>query len=143
MGKFSIQKKSDKYKISDKVATEQLIKLLSYYDIDIDNIEDKKLQQLMESVFNKTVQFIRMGKLEIKIENGVQIIQNTKNDKIIYTGIRAENKISMDAYEEKETHKRIYAVLGSLSGLGENAILKLEEQDMSCAECVGFIFLQV
>ena len=143
MGKFSLPKNKD-LKIGEKAAHEALMSWLNYYDIDVDSIEDKNTKQNTETVFNKIIRFIRSEKIHIKVEDGVVVTQNLQSKQtLVYKGVTAENKISMDGYDEKDHYKRMYALLGSLSGVGKSAILDLQGQDMSAAECIGFVFLQV
>jgi hypothetical protein len=49
----------------------------------------------------------------------------------------------MDGYKEDDHYHRMYALAGSLNGLGATGMSQLSELDMSAAECIGFIFLQV
>lgn len=143
MSKYSLPKNKE-LKIGEKAAHDALMLWLNYYDIDIDAIEDKNTMKSAETILNKIVKFIRLGKIHIKLENGIVITQLLESKQTLeYKGIGAENKIAMDGYEDKDHYKRIYALLGSISGSGEAAILKLKEIDMSVAECIGFVFSQV
>ncbi len=140
--KFSLPK--IELKIGEKAAVENLMLFLQYYDIDID-ILDKKTKDTTETVFNKLIKYIRSESVKIvKDEKGIKIIQNLKKgDALTYEDLQGENKISMDGYGDNEHHQKMYALAGSLCGIGEAGILKLSGQDLSAAECSAFVFLQV
>ena len=80
------------------------------------------------------------GILEIKTEDEFLIIQTLKNGtRLEYVEITGKAKVMMD--KEKGNHGKMYALLGSLSGLGSKALKDMKGVDVSLAETLGFFFL--
>jgi hypothetical protein len=134
----------NKLKLSEKSAKENLQKMLDYYEIDIDDIEEKEVRRAVKSGLKRLIKSMMKGRLEIKIEEEFQVIQTTKNgEKIIYREIDGKAKTSMANKEEKDYYGKSYALMGSLSNLGESAITSMKGVDLSLVEVLGMIFLQV
>ena len=147
MSKYSLKKK--KYDISEQVALDQVMGFLETYDIDIDAIENKKGKAGVESSLNKLVNYVRSGLVEIVKKDGkITITQNLSIPKgeiktLVYNSIQGKNKIEMDGYEDTEKYTMVYELVGSLCGIGSEGIKKLEGKDLSVAEVLGAIFLQI
>lgn len=134
----------EKYKLAEKPAKGQLESMLDYYEIDIDEIEDKEVRRAVKSGYNRLIKAIRLGRLEIKIDGGFKVTQTTRNNEVIeYREIDGDSKVAMSTKEEKDWYGKSYALMGSLSGVGESGIRKLKGVDLSLAEVLGMIFLQV
>lgn len=133
------------YKLSKKSAHDELNKMLDYYEIDIDEIEDEDLRKAILGGIGRLVKAIRLGRLEIKIEDGIKIIQTLRDGskKIEYKEIDGVAKMEMAGKNEKDYYGKSYALMGSLSGLGEAAIKNLKSVDISLVEVLGMIFLSV
>jgi len=142
-----MEKRKDK--ISAKVAQDQLDQLLNKYDIDIDDAPNKEQKKVLETSFHRIKKSIRRGFLEIKVDDQsgklvvVHHLQEKKGTTVEYKGISGKNKIEMKEREEQDQYGKIYAMMGSLSGLGYSAIRDFEGIDMSIAESLGSIFLLV
>lgn len=133
-----------KFKLAEKPAKAQLQSMLDYYEIDLDDIEEKEVKRAIKSGYKRLIKAIRLGRLEIKIEGGFKVIQTTRNGtKIEYREIDGDSKVAMSTKEEKDWYGKSYAMMGALSELGESAICKLKGVDLSLAEVLGMIFLQV
>lgn len=143
-----------KFKISEEVACDQLGLLLDFYELDftIDDIlnSDGRNEQY-DSVVNpkslkKFLLAIRKGRLEIKSENDLKIIQylkfnNTENNQVVYRPIEGSDKSrSIRKNSEDNPFQAIYEILGKLSGLGATTIEKFKGPDIRLAEDIG-IFL--
>lgn len=135
----------ENYILSYEAAESVLKKVFDYYEIDIDDIEDKEYKKVMNMSYRRAIKAVRLGRLEVKFDKGIEIIQHLKgNDTTIsYREIDAIAKRSMAQYENTDTYGRMYGVLGSLSNLGEAGIQKLKGVDLSLAEVLGAIFLSV
>ena len=131
-------------KLSEEVARDQFDIFLDYYDIDIDGHKEDTRAMLMMSV-RKIVRAIRRGKLEISLdqEGDVVVQQNLKQDKITYAVISGRHKVAMKAKSDTDNYGKLYALMGSLSGLGEKAITDLRGADLGVVECLGAFYLQV
>ncbi len=145
--KFALAKK--KYPISLEVAMDQVMKFLEIYDIDIEAIDDKKSKSGIESTLNKLVSYVRLELVELTEKDGkVTITQHLSNPKgevttLIYEQIQGKNKVCMDGKSEDDRYEMMYSLAGSLSSIGYDGILKLEGKDLSVAEILGAIFLQI
>lgn len=135
----------EKYILAKQAAKNELEKMLDYYEIDIDEIEDKELKKAIQQGYARLVKAVRLGRLEIKLEDGIQIIQTLrdKSEKITYREINGTAKTEMAGKQADDYYGKSYALMGSLSGLGEGAIKKLKSVDLSLAEVLGLIFLSV
>jgi hypothetical protein len=129
--------------IGDLRAKEILQEWLDYYDIEFDDIVNEQGKEGAETAVNKLKRAIRNGRLEIEEdpEKGLIVIQHTKKTVIKYGEISGKSK--MEADKHKGNHSRLYAILGSLSGLGVDAIAKLKGKDLGLAECIAVVFLVV
>jgi len=139
---------AEKYILSKDAAKNELKKMLDYYEIDIDEIEDKDLKRAIMQGYDRLIKAVRLGRLEIKLESGIQVIQyrradEDKSDPIIYREIDGVAKSEMAGKAADDNYGKAYALMGSLSGLGEAAIKKLKSVDLSLAEVLGLIFLSV
>jgi len=140
---------SDK-KLSKENAQKQLNTLLEYYDLDLDDISDETVYKAIESSCNKLLKAIRKGRIEIKEENEtINVYQHLKKPvsegktTIVYKEIDGRSKIAMKDNSETDYHGKIYSFLGGLSGEGADVIMVLKGVDISIAECLGALFLQV
>jgi len=132
------------YKYDRKTASAEIKKMLDYYEIDIDEIEDKDLKRLITQGFDRAIKAARLGRLEIKLENGIKVIQTTRSGTVIeYREIDGVAKTEMAGKADGDSYGKAYALMGSLSGIGEGAIKQLKGVDLSLAEVLGFIFLSV
>lgn len=138
-----------KYFCDKTTARNEIKKMLDYYEIDINEIEDKKLKDAIKASYDRLIKAVRLGRLEIKLEGGIRVIQKTRPDEkgesktIEYREIDGTAKCEMDGYPADAYSQRAYALMGSLSNLGEGAIKKLKSVDLSLAEVLGLIFLSV
>jgi plasmid stabilization system protein ParE len=134
----------EKYTLSQETAQAELKKMFDYYEIDIDGIETPELKKAIQAGYDRLIKAVRLGRLEVKAENGIQVIQTLKSgDKITYREIDGVAKTEMAGKDEKDYYGKSYALMGSLSGLGETAIKKLRGVDLSLCEVLGLIFLSV
>jgi len=144
------EEKPDRNKISEDSALEQIVEILNYYNIPLERLEDsEKSEAAGESILDALIGFFRRGQLETRVnENGIlNIIQTTQSGaKIEYQEVGSRQKKVMDKYGT-ENYKRLYAFLGSLSGLGSDGIELLKaggvQNDLACAEILGTLFLLV
>jgi hypothetical protein len=141
-------KSKSKYKISAEVAREELDKLFDYYDLDPSDITDDKQLSAFEGAQAKLIKVMRLGRLEIVEEcNIVQTLKNPGTDggavTVTYGELSGRAKMEMGKKSETDHHGRMYALLGSLSGLGDAGIAKLKGADLSVAECLGLVFMLV
>lgn len=137
-------KDDGKYKLSKENAKNEIQKMLDYYEIDIDDIEDKDLKRAIKSGMDRLMKAARLGRLIVENENGFKVKQITRNNtEILYREIDGKAKMAMAGKDEKDYYGKSYALMGSLSGLGESAIAQMKGVDLSLVEVLGLIFLSV
>lgn len=144
MSRYALKKPETEKKLSEEVATEQLMELLGYYDVDIARIEDEAERQKLERVFDQLRDYIREGKIEIRRgeKEKLEVAQNTSaGSQIVYTEVGGPAKLAMDKHPGAQHYARVYALLGSLSSLGSAGIQKLPAKDLAVAEILGSVFL--
>ena len=132
------------YKIGKEAAREQLDMLYDYYEIDFDELP-KELGTALKATDFKLLKSVRIGRVEISMDeqNVIKVVQNIRNgDPLIYREIDGQAKVAMGGKDEKDHYGKAYALMGSLCGLGETAIIKLKSHDLSVVECLGTVFLQ-
>ena len=119
--------------------------MLDYYEVDLDDIEDKELKKSIKAGYRRLIKAIRLGRLEFNYDDGIKVIQTTRanNQKIEYREIDGEAKTAMASKDEKDFYGKSYALMGALSEWGESAIKSLKGVDLSLAEVLGMIFLSV
>lgn len=141
---------AEPYKISEESALEQVVEILDYYDIPIERFEQsEKTEQAGENILDSLVACYRKGQLQnVRTDKEIlNIIQTTQSgETITYQEVGSKQKKIMDKYPT-ENYKRMYAFLGSLCGLGSDAIEQLKagrgQNDLACAEFLGSLFLAV
>jgi len=132
------------YILGKKAAENELEKMLDYYEIDIDEIEDKDLKRAIKQGYDRLIKAVRLGRLEVKLEDGIKVIQKTRSGTVIeYEEIDGNAKTAMAGKQEGDYYGKSYALMGSLSKLGESAIKQLKGVDLSLVEVLGMIFLSV
>ena len=128
--------------ISEQAAKDQFEILVDYYEFEIDDLPDD-LKDSVEFAIKKVVKSIMKGRVEISDSDGLKIIQKMKHNEndFEYKAISGSAKPEMK--DKDSQYEKIYALLGSLSGWGKQAVKKLEGIDLSTAESLGMILLQV
>ena len=143
--------------ISEESARESLGLFFDYYEIDATNVGGgENAQEAFDSTIDRLADAIRKGRVEIEeTESGLVVRQTLKNRAktgtqdagstavIEYKEISGAAKDAMKHKKESDNYGKIHAMLGYLSGLGENAIKGLRGVDMSISECIGVLFLKV
>jgi hypothetical protein len=140
-------KKSKKSAISDEVARDQVELLCDYYDITKEDIEDAESNGGTSKLVEKVCKHIQRGYLSIsEVEGDLKITHNLKKSdgeiKLLnYRVIDGACRIAMKEKGEKDYYGRIYAMMGSLSEIGEDAIKQLKGIDLIVVETLGLLFL--
>lgn len=135
--------------ISAEVARQQLSIMLDYYEIDGESFLDENQSNIFSQTCERLKKAIMKGRLSITSKDGIEVKQHLKNSyagevKILdYAEIAGKHKTSMGKHKDTDHYGRMYALLGSLTGMGDAAIRSLKGPDLSTAECLGFLFLQV
>lgn len=133
--------------ISEETATEQIDALIEYYDIDVKSMPEN-LQRAIESSLQKIKRSVMAGQLEIDISDEmIKITQTlTRPPKgfagpLVYKEVTGQAKIGIK--DDSGDYGKMYNFLGALTGEGIGVIQRLRGRDLSLAEALGALFLQV
>lgn len=135
------------FKLSDEVAQDQLSILFDYYDLCIEDCTDG-MAEALKGASKRLIKSIRRGNLEISQDDGLTVTQNLVRPPagaktITFRVIDGKAKIAMADKKDSDNYGKIYAMMGSLSGIGETGIKALRGQDLSLVESLGTVFLAV
>jgi hypothetical protein len=135
--------------ISEENARAQVQTFLDYYEINLEDVKNTEAKNGLDSTIDKVVKQIMLGKIEIREEADTIIVnQHLKKPmgeiKIIeYAELGGKHKVAMKDKGANDFYGRLYAMLGSISGLGETAIVGLKGTDLSACEALGVLYLNV
>ncbi|MCP4745034.1 MAG: hypothetical protein GY874_02680 [Desulfobacteraceae bacterium] len=135
------------YKLSQESAQQQFALFTQYYELDPEHLPEEQ-EAAFNTAVGKILRAVRLGRVEIASEDGIKVRQHLRNpmgetSTIDYAELSGKAKIAMKSKKDTDYYGRMYALLGSLSGLGETAVTGLKSVDLSLAECLGVLFLQI
>ena len=143
--KWALSKDENEYKISEETAAKSVMELVQHYRIDIESLPDADQKNALEGAMNILQGAFRRGLLETEIDNDgrMNVIQTLEeNGQVLtYKEMCGKHKQAMDGYPEGTMFERQQALLGSLRGLGKDAIGKLRRFDLKVAEALSICFL--
>ena len=143
MGKWDSNEDEATYKLSVESAEKSVREFIGFYEIDTSR-SDRDEEKIVETMFDDLSKAYRRGNLENKKDDnlGFCVVQYLKNGSTLtYRELGGKDRIVMEGFDNTRPYSRIYAILGKLSGLGEDAIMKLKGQDWKCAEALGLVFM--
>ena len=146
MSNFSLRRTAD-MPISEESAREQVLALLEHYDIDIDSMDSER-KGSAEASFEKLTRFYRMGIFENATADSFKVIQHLKQapgavKDLTYSEISGKNRIASDGKKSDQRMSMVYAMMGSLTGLGEGPMQDLSGIDLAAMETLGLVFLML
>jgi hypothetical protein len=138
------------FEYSVEVAEDQLAILLDHYEIYPEEFETDGDRTVYYSCASKLITAIRKGRLIIEKETDdlkvTQILRNKTS--LSYQELRGKAKaVNYDISRNEEIaieaafSRRVYSVMGALSGVGYLGILGLPKEDLAVAEALGFLLL--
>jgi plasmid stabilization system protein ParE len=138
-------KEDDKYVLSKQSAENEVKKIFDYYEIDLDDIEDKDQKKFIKQNFDRLIKAARLGRLSVNTDDGIKITQvlRSSGEKVEYQEISGKAKTATAGKQADDFYGRIYAIQGVTSQLGEAAIKDMKGVDLSLCEVLGAIFLSV
>ena len=136
--------------LSEEAAEEQLELFCDYYGINLDDEDDKEIRRANASVKKKIIRSIRRGLVEFKEEedtfnvyqNLIKPLQGITSP-IKYKEPTGHSKIAMKESENTDYYGKMYNLLGGMSGEGKKPFLKMKGQDLSIAESLALLFLDI
>lgn len=130
--------------LSAESALEQVLDFLEYYGIDVERMPPEAAK-ITETSLKSIEEFVMRGTLEVSRDKDqkMQITFNLSGgtNSMVFKEMGAKHKIAMDKVKAGESYGRIYALMGSLSGLGAGGIEKLPMRDLAVVESLGMVFL--
>lgn len=142
--------------LSEESAEKELEKFYEYYELDISELDDPEAKDAEEEanaaikrMLKKMKKAVMKGTLSFnETDDGFTIIQEIrkqdsdgKNKKIHYQEMSGNSKVAMNKKHDNDPNAKIYALLGSLSSLGDRTIRELKGPDLSLAESIGSVLL--
>lgn len=133
--------------ISEETAQEQVEGLIEFYDIDI-SIMPENVQRAVQASIGKIRKAIMAGILEIEIDPETITIRQTLTrppkgfpGPITYKELTGKAKIGIK--DDSGDYGKMYNFLAAVCGEPVGVILNLRGKDLSLAEALGAVFLQV
>lgn len=143
---LSDRKRPEKFKLSQEVAEDNLTQFLDFYEIYPEELPSEPEKDAVHTAINKLIIAVRKGWLTFK-EDGT-CVQRLKNKTEIKYGVlsgasKVQNKHRKNESEDAMRTNRLYAMMGSLAGLGAEDMRKFTALDLSTMECLGFLLSTV
>ena len=131
-----------KEKLSEEAARSEVQRLYDWYEVDLNDLGEEAADAA-KIVEKQLVKGVRLGMIEFKEEDGFQIVQHRKNggDPLVYGELTGQAKMESNKKKDTDRNGQMYALLGSLSGLGEMAISTLKGPDLKRAEFIATMLL--
>lgn len=134
-------------KLSEETAKDVFHIFLDHYELEDEEIDDEQ-KAAFALAERRIIKAIRKGRLEIEAGPPLKIVQTLKNplgdvDKLEYAELTGKAKVEMQHCKDTDNFGRMYALVGSLTGIGKTGISKLTGVDLSLCECMALYFLAV
>jgi hypothetical protein len=153
MGFFKeIEVNETNFQLSRETAEKQLGGYLGYYQLTPDKFQGKMLDG-MDTICERLIDNIRRGKLTLNADGtALHTLESSEKDKkgttIKYQALKGVAKTQGHATpenisEESAATYRLYAIIASLGNISENDVKNFHSVDMSIAESLGFLFINV
>lgn len=139
---------TDEEQLSEESAQAQVDQFINYYEIHTEDLP-KELKMAHVYCINHMKRAIRNGRLEIEIVDGVIVLRQNlkrppagmKGSQLVYKEVGVTPKRAVD--DDANKGVRLSQFLGALTTEGETLISKLSGPDMSLAESLHSVFLQI
>jgi hypothetical protein len=149
MGKWSRKPDDAEYKLSAENAELAVREFVEFYNISPDDEDpvhedEAKARRGIERTLNKLQEYYRLGKIENRRDEtlGFCVVQHTsKGSEITYRELKVKDKTALDGYKDTQVYARVNALMGRLSGIGEDGITKISPPDYQVTEALAICFL--
>jgi hypothetical protein len=132
------------YKISEETAKEQMQLFYDYYDLDIEeDLLDKDAKIAVRSAEKRVLNAIRSGRLEITKEKELKIVQSIIPGDLKVEYKELDGQCRVEADKQDGGCSKMLTIAGYLNGLGFEGMKKMKGKNLSTAECLGMLFLQI
>ncbi|GHT98967.1 hypothetical protein FACS1894142_5980 [Spirochaetia bacterium] len=143
--KWALPAEETEYKISEETAAKNVMEIVKHYHIDVERLPGDDQKNAIESALATLQRGFQAGllKTEITDDGTMNVIQHLEVSKqtLTYKELTAKHKRAMDGYPDGTLFERQQALLGSLCGLGKDAIGVLRGFDLKIAEALSICFL--
>lgn len=127
--------------ISKESAREELKRFYEYYELDREELNQKQIEAI-EPIEEHIIKGLQKGMIEFTDDNGFTIVQKLKSGETVnYKEMNGHAKMAMSKKSETDYTGQNYALLGSLSGLGQAGIVALRGPDLKRAEMIGSLLV--
>lgn len=149
MGKFSLKKNNEGFKLSEEVAVGQVVLLLEHYDIDIDDMSEKvndeikmSVKEAVEQSLEKLTTYVRRGVVEVqKTPDGELIVKQTLISGTVIEYAKMTGKAKLATDRVKGNYAKTYALMGALGNIPDNDFRKMDARDLAVVEILGSVFM--
>jgi hypothetical protein len=142
----SREKEEIEYPISEEVAEDQLMMFLDAYEIRESSFYTEDEKTVYQACLQRLVEYVRKGRVTFN-EDGTceQILQDKRT---VHYGVlkgkaKIQNRAVKNESEDAMRTRRQYSIMGSLSGLGTNAIADFAAVDLGVVESLSFLLSAV
>lgn len=132
------------YTLSEESAKEQLDLFFEFYDVDFETLyEEDGSNKVKNKIEKKLIKAIRQGKVEFEnTQEEFLVKQNLRNgNQFVYHEPTGHMMSQLDKY--KSQHDKMYNILAMLSKKPVDKIKSISGPDLSIAEFIGLIFLNL
>jgi len=143
MSKWAKPENESDYKLSEESAEKAVRELLDFYEVDTTRNSIEQEQAIDENL-DLLAKAYRRGEFENNRDDtlGFCVIQHLKNGSTLtYREMGGKDRLVMEGFDQSRFVSRCYAILGKLSGYGEDAIMKLKGQDWNNAKTLALVFI--
>ena len=145
MGKWYQTKKEKEFKLSEEAGQAAVLEFLDFYGVELEFAKDT--EESADKSLDDLRDYYRMGLLENKQDDtlGFCVIQQLESGQdLTYREMKGSDRIVADRFDVKtRLNEKVNAILGKLSGLGDDAVMKLMRDDRKAAVLVATVFFFV
>jgi hypothetical protein len=138
-------RKKKEFKLSEEVGQAAVLELLDFYGVELEFTKDAR--ESVDKSLDQLRDYYRMGLLENKQDDnlGFCVVQHLASGQdLTYREMKGSDRLVLDSFDTKtQINKKVDAILGKLSGLGDGAITKLMRDDRAAAVLVATVFFFV
>ncbi|MFP3041205.1 hypothetical protein LQZ19_05220 [Treponema primitia] len=145
MGKWTKKVEEKEYKISEENAEAAVREFLDYFETGLPSDTTEETEQSADMFFSRLVDAYRRGQLENKMDEnlGFCVIQNIKGrESVTYREFKTKDRSILEKYSDTQAESRAIALMGKLSGYGEDFIKSFSAPDFRvCMALAALYFL--
>ncbi|MDR1287997.1 MAG: hypothetical protein LBK08_10345 [Treponema sp.] len=145
MGKWYQAKKEKEFRLSEEAGQAAVLEFLNFYGVELEFARDA--EESADKSLDAMRDYYRMGLLENKHDEslGFCVVQHlVSGQTLTYREMKGSDRLAADRFDAKtQLNEKANAILGKLSGLGDDAIMMLMRDDRKAAVLVATVFFFV